>query len=441
MKFRNLHNATTLIESNNIKLLFDPWLIGGLYNGAWSITDNYASKNKYFTKDISHIFISHIHQDHWDIDTLKCINKNAKVLMPNYGFNNIIKNRVQSIGFNNIGMLEVGIWFNITSEIRAYIIPPLNGMAQDIEWYEKKGQHMPIAIDTGLIIEDKISQTSHVILGDNTPYDINLLTAHLPDATIDSFWFPYNGFAQDYPLCYDNLSINEKKVISLNMSIKREQSLLKVIDIIKPKCLIPYSSDFVLNGPKKSEFNLIHSNEFLDKNKYANRIKKLTCIKSYGLYAKDFIEFTKNNVSVSICSTAVIKTQPVTKLNIPIDDGKENILYLLEDALFKMQQRCNKLNIPIQEFSNWTVVIQTERNAFLLCFKNWHIKQLAKDKITELDNAAYILKLITTENIIRCILSRKLHFNNCNIGCFLTWERTPNVFNKYLYDALNFLHL
>ncbi len=36
MKIKNLNNATTYIESKDVKLLIDRLLVGNLYNNAWS---------------------------------------------------------------------------------------------------------------------------------------------------------------------------------------------------------------------------------------------------------------------------------------------------------------------------------------------------------------------------------------------------------------------
>ena len=442
MKIKNLHNATTLIESKDTKFLFDPWLKSDLYNGAWRIADAYARENKYFTSDITHVFISHIHQDHWDIETLKEIQSDAIIFIPKYGFNNIIKNKVESMGFKTIKLIKVGQWFEISPHILGYIIPPLNSLAQEIELYEKRLQNMSIAIDTGLIVKDNTSDTCHIILGDNSPYDYNGLKQHLNRAgvnNVDSLWFPYNGFAQDYPLCYDNLSMKEKAEISLSMSIKREQSVLKAIKLVNPKYLIPHSSEFVLNGPRKDEFHQIHANVFLDKKKYASRIQELTHIQSYGLYAKDSIKWVEGKAVISISPDKVVIPKATSQLNIPITNNKQSTAELLKDALSALQVRCDKFNIPSHEFTEWSFCITTENDSFLIDFSIWKVEKLNKkmDKV----NSENILTLKTTENILKCILLKELHFNNCCIACFLTWSRVPNIYNKYLDDALNFLHI
>ena len=52
------------------------------------------------------------------------------------------------------------------------------------------------------------------------------------------------------------------------------------------------------------------------------------------------------------------------------------------------------------------------------------------------------LMLKTDENILRCLLQRKIHFDNAQIGCYLNWERSPkDEFNLNLYGLLNFLYI
>lgn len=210
MKIQNLNNATTFITSKLDKIVLDPWVVGNLYQNSWSAFP-YFENYKNFFDNISHVLITHFHADHFDPETLKLINKNAKIVIPNLKFNSIMKKSLDELGFKKIIFLELSKWHKITESLSIYIIPPLNEMAQEIQLYEKFNENNNIAIDTGVIIYDNISETSHIFLADNSPYDLNAFKEHTKGLKCSSFWFPYNGFAGDYPLCYDNLSINEKK--------------------------------------------------------------------------------------------------------------------------------------------------------------------------------------------------------------------------------------
>lgn len=352
MKLQNINNSTTLITLNKVKLLFDPWVVGKLYQNSWSPYPKQHINDEWF-QDVTHIFISHIDHDHWDIQTLKKINRKVKVIIPNIVFNKLIEKTLNDLGFKNTEMVSMGKWNKINNSVKFYIIPPLNDMAQEFSYYKKFKNFQPIAIDAGLIISDKVSKTNHMILGDNSPYDLKALKKHSQKMLFSSFWFPYNGYAQDYPLCYDNFSIKEKTKISLELNLKRESTLLKAIKIINPKFLIPHSSDFALNGPRREEFYKIHNKEFLNKEIYSKRIEKLSKKKSIALFGNDSITFCNNEILIE-------KKTPFMK---------------------------------------------------------------------------------TSENIIRCIMQKKIHLNNAIIGNYLSWERIPNKYNKFLWDMFSFFHL
>ena len=79
-------------------------------------------------------------------------------------------------------------------------------------------------------------------------------------------------------------------------------------------------------------------------------------------------------------------------------------------------------------------LILDDEQVYILDFENQVVLTSAKSDKN-------ILTLQTSLNIMHCILNKRLHINNCQIGCYLTWQRVPNKFNKWLYDALNFLHI
>ena len=74
------------------------------------------------------------------------------------------------------------------------------------------------------------SKTSHIALCDNTPYlpeSGKLIKELVPRGfNIGSIWYPFNGAAQDYPLCYDNLSLQEKKSIVKSRFDKRNKCII-----------------------------------------------------------------------------------------------------------------------------------------------------------------------------------------------------------------------
>jgi UDP-MurNAc hydroxylase len=73
MKITFLNHASFIIEMNNFKICIDPYLFGSAFNNGWSLLSEENHNNE--LKDITHIFYSHEHPDHFSIPFLKNIKK------------------------------------------------------------------------------------------------------------------------------------------------------------------------------------------------------------------------------------------------------------------------------------------------------------------------------------------------------------------------------
>tara|TARA_Y200000002_G_C22688627_1_gene667083 strand:- start:2106 stop:3422 length:1317 start_codon:yes stop_codon:yes gene_type:complete len=437
MKLKSLNNASVLIESRNDFILVDPWLVGSLYQESWS--PSVKLKNSNFLKNINKVFISHLHKDHWDSETIKLLDPKTEFYIPNLNFNKIIISELHEMGFKNVFMKDISKWQDINESLSFYFVPPLNSGAQDEKFYKGHSNVSPVAIDTGFIFKDKDTKTNHLILCDNSPYDIDFALKHISNIKIDSFWFPFNGYAGDFPLCYDNFTLEEKKGFSYKMSRKRESFLIDLIYKIKPKALIPHSSDFTLNGPREKEFFKVHEEEFIYRNKYAERIQKKTGIPSYALYEEDYIECANKNIKISINHTKNEFIAPEGRgLTFPQPESKFTIKDDLKVAFENMLSRAKKYNLPLQDTEDWNLIINLKKDFYKLSMLNKDVEKISKTSLEKLEKKL-ILKI--EEKILRCLLEGKIRFDNAQIGCYLNWERFPkNDFNIHLYGLLNFFY-
>ena len=75
-----LRSSTFVLNYNNTKVLFDPWLEDGEYYGAWS---HFPPKNISYEEfnDIDLICLTHIHPDHFSRKTFSKLNKKIPVLI------------------------------------------------------------------------------------------------------------------------------------------------------------------------------------------------------------------------------------------------------------------------------------------------------------------------------------------------------------------------
>ena len=93
----------------------------------------------------------------------------------------------------------------------------------------------------------------------------------------DSFrilFHPVNSYADDYPLCYENLDLKARRTIADSLNIKRMNLLTEFLRINEPHFCIPHSSDFILNSVDKNTQNKVYNNTFLKRSLFAEQLRK-----------------------------------------------------------------------------------------------------------------------------------------------------------------------
>ena len=121
------HNCFKFKDKGKV-LLIDPWFPqNGAFFGSWyqyppnhHLLDSLVQES-FDIKDFF-IFVSHEHQDHFDVQTLKLFSKNTKILIPNYS-NRFLKKEIKRLGFECI-FLEHFKKYKISNTF--YVMPILS---------------------------------------------------------------------------------------------------------------------------------------------------------------------------------------------------------------------------------------------------------------------------------------------------------------------------
>ena len=111
-------NAFVKISYGEMAFILDPWIKSGpgVNDGGWDFFPEFKNPLRYL-KDITHIYISHLHQDHCDPEALKLLPKHIPFYIPNvFGSIGLLK-RIESFGFTNIKMIKPGEQITINSLI------------------------------------------------------------------------------------------------------------------------------------------------------------------------------------------------------------------------------------------------------------------------------------------------------------------------------------
>ena len=437
MRLRSLNNATVLIKSKDSNLLIDPWIVGKIYKGAWSPI--VKMKNLNFLNKVTDIFISHIHQDHWDEETLKLLNRDVKIFIPNMIVNNVIKKNLINLGFKNIEFKNFDEIWNVGQNLELKIIPPMNTFGQRFEDYIEGYESSYDAIDTSLFVKDKLTNTAHLFLCDNTPYDQNILSKHV-QKNLTSLWYPFNSYAQDYPICYE-LSSEEKITILDEMHNKRKETIKSALRLLKPKYYFPHSADFILNGPNRFEFEKYVKKEFMQrelvaKNYNFKEIQDLNCISSY-LNISDELEFlNEDKIFITRKKWDVEPIMSINQLEEFQSDIFEDLPKVVKKSFSLMIERTNKYKIDMTDAKNWVLSLKVNQNSYNFSFS---LNELIDTKDIKNTNKIIIIKL--TEKQLSALLNREFHWNNAMGGFYLNTKRVPDEYCGCLYRAINYLHL
>jgi L-ascorbate metabolism protein UlaG (beta-lactamase superfamily) len=443
MNFFHKYNNATVVLNN--EFIFDPWLYGSLYHNSWSPDKKTLKKSK--LKNIKYCFISHLHQDHWDLDTIKYFPKKTLFILPKLKINKVIEVFLKKSGYSKILYVPLKKFIKIDDKYSISVVRPLNqdSLEAKNKIYKKKYQD----IDTGCIIKIKNDNSHHLLLSDNSPYNEKVFFKDYKNLKINSAWVPINGYAQDYPFCYDNILTSEKKRIIKIMNNKRQNFLVKFLKKLKPDLILPYSSTFTLNGKNKRIFYKTIDQNFFEYKDYCNffsskfKIKNIKQLEPYQtLYVENNEYKIKSDNSKNIIELKVKNLKnnfPKLSSNYKVKHLENDLnisLKLLKDRIYKY--KFNKIKINHTAFF---ILINKINKIYKIDFQKFYCLEFNGNKNLIINKFKNSLILKVDLDIIANILNRKSHINNCTIGFKLNWERYPkNHYNSELYDTLNFLH-
>jgi UDP-MurNAc hydroxylase len=238
MKIHYYGNACFSIITENLHILCDPWLNGPAVADGWEKFPPSSTRVRDLPK-IDYVYISHIHSDHCEYNTLREIDLKTPILILDRVPNFLLK-MLRGMGFKDIRTLKEGSQNEIENGLRVEVFGVTTG-------------HICAEIIDSSVIFD-VDGCVLVNCNDNHPTDEFCYEVKSKYRGVDVAFLPAGG-GSGYPAAYTNLQDEEKEIIAKNAIDRFTDEFINAVDLLSPKTVIPVGGGYVIRGKNARNLN------------------------------------------------------------------------------------------------------------------------------------------------------------------------------------------
>ncbi len=211
-----INHASYVFTHKDIKIICDPWFEGKVFNNGWSLLSKTAFKYEEF-KDISYIWCSHEHPDHFNVPTLKNITSEARAqikFLYQSTPDKLVYEFCQKLGFKQIIELRNDQWFELNNEVSVLCGTHSSGDS----WLYVRAPDVSILNTNDCVIDN--------------PRDAESIKAKIGNVDVLLTQFSYGNWQ-------GNKSEPHVRKAAVTQKLKQIDLQLK---ILQPKYIIPFAS-------------------------------------------------------------------------------------------------------------------------------------------------------------------------------------------------------
>lgn len=227
MDIQYLGHAGFIVTIDKTKILIDPWFHGAFFGAWFPYPDNSYFEDHVLQQHFDYLYISHTHEDHLDRTFLNKLDRNIKILCPNYRSKSL-QRQLQQLGFTNF--IELG----------------------------HKENHMDIGWSATIYLDTSHKEDSGILLESSDARfldlnDCNTLLSELP-SSVTYLAAQYSG-AMWYPNCYDyTVEVMQENTLAVRRQLL--DTLINKVNIVKPSYYIPSAGPPCFLDPVLQHFNV-----------------------------------------------------------------------------------------------------------------------------------------------------------------------------------------
>lgn len=440
MKIQFLKSATTIVESNGVKILTDPWLVDGEYYGSWFHYPPYSFEPEQFS-DIDFIYLSHIHPDHFSRSTLAQLPKTIPVLLHSYDVK-FLKRNVESLGFKTVELahntrthLKNGVYINILAADNCD--PELCQKFFGCGLVEKK--FGSTQIDSLCVIDDTRFTLANI---NDCPIGLAQSCAQIIRETYDRVDFLFVGYAGagPYPQCFDNLDEDEVVIAAQKKKAQFLDQGKKFIELFQPRYFMPFAGTYTLGG-SLAKLNPIRGVPEIEE--ALSVLDSQTSSHGLLLNTDQYFDLESESASapytpVDLAAKSAYVRDVLAPKPYPFESQPLPTLAELETYIPLAYQRMNQTRESIRFVSETKVVVRAVDEKSIILSMDGNGWEWADDK--DADSLQQYVRFSVDPRLLLNILKGPKwgHWNNAEIGSHIRFYRSPERFERGLYYCMNF---
>ena len=449
MRIEYIKSSCVLVESGGKKVLCDPWLTDGAYYGSWAQEYPPYELDQSRFDDVDYIYISHIHPDHLDPNTLSKLKKDIPIIIHEFQAK-FLKMKIERMGFEVIE-LPHGKEFSICDQFKLSIFaadgcdPTLCGKFFGCNLTTRKDNSTQI--DTLSVFSD----SKHTVVNTNdSPIELARPKV-LPEiksryGKIDFLMHGYTN-ASPYPQCTVSLTEEEMLLEADRVMKLNYERCMGYIRELSPRYYMPFAGRYLLSG-KLSKSNYLranfpptHAKQYLSKH-YADELGGKKCVLLNSHESFDLKNATASREYIAPdpekVQEYIEKVLSKATFSYECDDlpSRDDLYSLLEESYRRMEDKRAKMGFS----TDTDVYIKLAEGEYaLISMQGGGIQIVGYDRVR--DSLKYVILDLDTRLLHKILKGpRYAHWNNADIGSHIKYTKHPNLYERGIYHTLCFFH-
>ena len=420
MKVRYIYSACVVVETEDVRILSDPWFTQGAEYGSWFHYPPLPEDPVNIIGQVDVIYISHVHTDHYDpLFLRKYLEKypDTELLICDLEPNLLLR-RMISDGFNPT-VTQSANWGGTSAYLTA-------NHGYDYE------------CDTAMVVaRDELSVAN---MNDNRIDEdqISAIRAVCPGGRPTLAMLPYAG-AGPYPQTYHFGNVGDRK----SAEAKKKQQFLDMYSTfcekLNPVRAMPFAGAYVLGGPL-SELNHLRG---------ISDATDVLALPEWGGRSIVLADGGMAEIDLTTLEISATRTEPYAPSDIDRFTGElefpgyhyEQEFLPIGDKPLPLYRLCkaayrNAITRHATANEWWICLKSTNRSEFLVLNTS---RDNGVQSLVDVEALHNRWEIHLDERLLFLILSGYYHWGNAEGGSHLSCRRIPDVYDEQVHDFLYYL--